>query len=211
MLELNKKKISISILLITLALISFISKVKIKVEIPTAFDDSPDKNPTEWSVMDVVELFGCTFNYNNTLFVLLLFVIMSILLFIFADDIQISQKINSYKAIVIKWDIKLIVISILVLAFILILGKSCSNNIKAVTPPNSIEEVPVVPYYDTVAVAPAAQPVESLTEEEINDSISQNETKSLNNNKDSKEPSAFSIIKKQQEQADPSIGLELNH
>lgn len=209
MLELNKKKISISILLITLALISFISKVKIKVEIPTAFDDSPDKNPTEWSVMDVFELFGCTFNYNNTLFVLLLFVIMSILLFIFADDIQISQKINSYKAIVIKWDIKLIVISILVLAFILILGKSCSNNIKAVTPPNSIEEVPVVPY-DTTAVAPAAEPVESLTEEEINDSISLNETKSLNN-KDSKEPSAFSIIKKQQEQADPAIGLELNH
>ena len=203
MLELNKKKVSISILLITLALISFISKVKIKVEIPTAFDNY--KNPTEWSVIDVVELFGCTFNYNNTLFVLLLFVIMSILLFIFADDIQISQKINSYKAIVIKWDIKLITISILVFIVILVLGKSCSNTKEA--KPKAIEEASVASY-DTVAVAPAAESVESIIEEEINDSINLNETI---NKMDKNIPSRFSEIIKEQAEADPAIGLELNH
>lgn len=77
MFDFNKKKISLSILLIVLAIISFISKVKIKVYIPTAFDDTIDKNPTEFIEMDVVDLFGCTFNYINTLFFLLLFIIMS--------------------------------------------------------------------------------------------------------------------------------------
>jgi preprotein translocase subunit SecG len=97
MFDFNKKKISLSILLIALALIFFISKVKTKLEIPTAFDDTIDKNPTEWLVMDVVDLFDCTINYNNTLFVLLIIVIIAILLFVFTDDTQISDKTKSIK------------------------------------------------------------------------------------------------------------------
>lgn len=202
MFDFNKKKISLSILLITLALISFISKVKIKVEIPTAFDDTIFKNPTEWVVMDVVELFGSAFNYNNTLFILLLFVIMSILLFIFSDDMQISKKLNSFKAKVIKWDIKLIIISILVLVVILVLGKSCRNNTKEATP-KAIEEAPVAPN-DTV-VAPAAEPLDSLTEEEINDSISLNETSNQKNKKSKNIPSRFAEILKEQAETDEGI------
>ena len=203
MFDFNKKKISLSILLITLALISFISKVKIKVEIPTAFDDTIFKNPTEWAVMDVVELFGCTLNYINTLFVLLLFIIMSILLFIFSNDSQISQKLNNYKVKVLKCDIKLITISTLVLASMLILGKSCKNNLKEATPA-AIEEAPVSPY-DTVAVAPAAELENSLTEEEINDSTFLNETNNQKNKKDKNIPTRFGQIAKEQSETDEGI------
>jgi hypothetical protein len=203
MFDFNKKKISLSILLITLAIISFISKVKIKVEIPTAFDETVDKNPTEWSVMDVVNLFGCTFNYNNTLFVLLLFVIMSILLFIFSDDMQLSKNLNSLKAKVIKWDIKLIIISILFLVVILVLGKSCRNNTKEATP-KAIEEAPVTPY-DTVAAAPAAESVDSVTEEEIIDSISLNENSKPKKIKDNKALTAFGKATKEVQQTEEGL------
>lgn len=189
MFDFNKKKISLSILLITLALISFISKVKIKVEIPIAFDDTILKEPIEWEEITAFKLFGCLYSYNNTLFVLILFVIMSILLFIFSDDSQISQKINSFKAKVIKWDIKLIIISILILVVILVLGKSCRSNSKEAIP-KAIEEAPVSPY-DTVAAAPAAELENSLTEEEINDSTILNETNNQKNKKDKNIPTAF--------------------
>jgi hypothetical protein len=165
MFDFNKKKISLSILLITLALISFISKIKIKGEIPIAFDDTINKNPTEWAVMNFFEVFGCAFDYNNTFFVLMLFIIMSILLFIFSDDMQISKRVKSIKILVLKWDIKLIIISTLVFVFILILGKSCGNNVKRVTP-KANEEIPVAP--DTIAAALAVPPI---NESSINDSI----------------------------------------
>lgn len=203
MFDFNKKKISLSILLITLALISFISKVKINGRIPIAFDDTLDKNPTEWAVMDVVELFGCTFNYINTLFVLLLFIIMSILLFIFSDDSQISQKLNSYKVKVVKWDIKLIAISIFVFILVLIIGKSCSNNSKSVNSKAMQDSLTVTEEFavDCVAVAPVevAYPLETSDDELIRDQISNTE------NKNSKGMSRFSQIQKQQAQTDEGI------
>lgn len=197
MFDFNKKKISLSILLITLALISFITKVKIKVEIPIAFDDTIFKNPTDWLVMDVVDLFGCTFNYNNTLFVLLLFVILAILLFVFTDDTQISEKVKSFKEKVKKWDFKLIVISILLLIIILIIGKSCNNNPKS---DNSkvIQDTLAVP--DEIAVdCVAVAPVEASYNELIKDSISDAE------NKKSKGMSAFGKAKQELQQGDEGI------
>lgn len=152
MFDYNKKKISLSILLITMILISFISKIKINREIPTAFDDTIFKNPTEWARVNVIELFGCDFDYNNTLFALLLFVIMSILLFIFTDDILIREKIKGFKINVLKWDIKLLTISALVFACILILGKSCKNNLKEASS-IAIEDASFTPF-DTVSAPP---------------------------------------------------------
>ena len=184
-------------MLITLALISFITKVKIKVEIPIAFDDTIFKNPTDWLVMDVVDLFGCTFNYNNTLFVLLLFVILAILLFVFTDDTQISEKVKSFKEKVKKWDFKLIVISILLLIIILIIGKSCNNNPKS---DNSkvIQDTLAVP--DEIAVdCVAVAPVEASYNELIKDSISDAE------NKKSKGMSAFGKAKQELQQGDEGI------
>ena len=204
MFDFNKKKISLSILLITLTIISFISKVKIKVEIPTAFDDTLDKNPTEWAViMDVVEIFGCSFDYNNTLFVLLLFVIMSILLFIFTDDTQISEKAKSFKEKVLKWDIKLITISTLIFACILLLGKSCSNNSKSDNSKAIQDTLTVSSQFavDCVAVAPVvvAYPVETSYDDLIKDSISNAE------NKNSKGISAFAKAKQEIQQTDEGI------
>ena len=49
--------------------------------------------------------------------------------------------------------------------FILILGKSCGNNVKRVTP-KANEEIPVAP--DTIAAALAVPPI---NESSINDSI----------------------------------------
>jgi hypothetical protein len=214
MFDLNKKRISVSILLITLTLISFISKVKTKVEVPTAFDDTILKNPTEWSVMDVVDLFGCTINYNNTLFVLLLIIIMAILLFVFTDDTQISEKVKNLKEKVKKWDIKLIAISILVLIIILIIGKSCNNNSKSdyskamqdtLAVPDTLalpDEIAV----DCVAVAPVEDtyPVEASYDELINDSISDAE------NKKSKGMSAFGKAKQELQQGDEGINASFS-
>lgn len=196
MFDFNKKKISLSIFLITLVLISFISKVKIQVEIPVEFEDTTN-------VMDVVDLFGCTFNYINTLFFLLLFIIMSILLFIFSDDVQISKKGKSLKEKVLKWDIKLMAISILVLIIILIIGKSCNNNSKSDNS-KAMQDTLALPdeiAVDCVAVAPVEDTclVEASYDELINDSISDAE------NKKSKGMSRFSQIQKQQAQTDEGI------
>jgi hypothetical protein len=203
MFDFNKKKISLSILLIALALISFISKIKIKGEIPIAFDDTIDKNPTEWAVMNFFEVFGCAFDYNNTFFVLMLFIIMSILLFIFSDDTQISEKVKSFKEKVLKWDIKLITISTLIFACILILGKSCSNNSKSDNSKAIQDTLTVSSQFavDCVAVAPVvvAYPVETSYDDLIKDSISNAE------NKNSKGMSRFAEIKKEQAQADEGI------
>jgi hypothetical protein len=208
MFDLNKKRISVSILLITLTLISFISKVKTKVEVPTAFDDTILKNPTEWSVMDVVDLFGCTINYNNTLFVLLLIIIMAILLFVFTDDTQISEKVKNLKEKVKKWDIKLIAISILVLIIILITGKSCNNNSKSDNS-KAMQDTLALPdeiAVDCVAVAPVEDtyPVEASYDELINDSISDAE------NKKSKGMSAFGKAKQELQQGDEGINASFS-
>jgi hypothetical protein len=203
MFDFNKKKISLSIFLITLALISFISKVKIKVYIPTAFDDTIDKNPTEIIEMDIVELFGCSINYNNTLFALLLFIIMAILLFVFTDDTQISEKTKSFKQKVLKWNIKLIAISILIFILVMIIGKSCSNNSKSINSKAMQDSLTVTEEFavDCVAVAPVevAYPLETSDDELIRDQISNAK------NKNSKGMSRFSQIQKQQAQTDEGI------
>lgn len=196
MFDFNKKKISLSILLITLVLISFISKVKIQVEIPVEFEDTTN-------VMDVVDLFGCTFNYINTLFFLLLFIIMSILLFIFSDDVQISKKGKSLKEKVLKWDIKLMAISILVLIIILIIGKSCNNNSKS-NNSRAMQDTLAVP--DEIAVdSVAAAPIEETYHSE--DTYDDYKYDSMNNAKkdNNKGMSAFSRIKKEQAQGDQAI------
>ena len=125
MFDFNKKKISLSILLITLALITFISKVKVKVEIPIAFDDTIDKAPTECKEMNAFELFGGVYSYNKTLFVLTLFIIISILLFVFTDDSLIRKKVGSLKNIIFKRNVILILITTVV---VLVIVKSCGNN-----------------------------------------------------------------------------------
>lgn len=201
MFDFNKKKISLSIFLITLVLISFISKVKIQVEIPVEFEDTTN-------VMDVVDLFGCTFNYINTLFFLLLFIIMSILLFIFSDDVQISKKGKSLKEKVLKWDIKLMAISILVLIIILIIGKSCNNNSKSDSS-KAMQDTLALPdeiAVDCVAVAPVEDTclVEASYDELINDSISDAE------NKKSKGMSAFGKAKQELQQGDEGINASFS-
>lgn len=201
MFDFNKKKISLSIFLITLVLISFISKVKIQVEIPVEFEDTTN-------VMDVVDLFGCTFNYINTLFFLLLFIIMSILLFIFSDDVQISKKGKSLKEKVLKWDIKLMAISILVLIIILIIGKSCNNNSKSDNS-KAMQDTLALPdeiTVDCVAVAPVEDTclVEASYDELINDSISDAE------NKKSKGMSAFGKAKQELQQGDEGINASFS-
>jgi hypothetical protein len=201
MFDFNKKKISLSIFLITLVLISFISKVKIQVEIPVEFEDTTN-------VMDVVDLFGCTFNYINTLFFLLLFIIMSILLFIFSDDVQISKKGKSLKEKVLKWDIKLMAISILVLIIILIIGKSCNNNSKSDNS-KAMQDTLALPdeiAVDCVAVAPVEDTclVEASYDELINDSISDAE------NKKSKGMSAFGKAKQELQQGDEGINASFS-
>lgn len=203
MFDFNKKKISLSTLLITLALISFISKIKIKGEVPIAFDDTIDKNPTEWAEMDVIDLFGCTLNFNNTLFLLVLLIIMAILLFVFTDDTQISEKVKSFKEKVLKWDIKLIIISTLILACILILGKSCRNNSKSDISKAIQDTLTVSSEFavDCVAVAPVevAYPVKTSYDDLIRDSISNAEKK---NNKGM---SRFGQIAKEQAETDEGI------
>lgn len=195
MFDCNKKKISLSIFLISLVLISFISKVKIQVEIPVEFEDTTN-------VMDVVDLFGCTFNYINTLFFLLLFIIMSILLFIFSDDVQISKKGKSLKEKVLMWDIKLMAISILVLIIILIIGKSCNNNSKS---DNSKAMQDTLALPDEIAVdCVAVAPVEASYDELINDSISDAE------NKKSKGMSAFGKAKQELQQGDEGINASFS-
>ena len=201
MFDFNKKKISLSIFLITLVLISFISRVKIQVEIPVEFEDTTN-------VMDVVDLFGCTFNYINTLFFLLLFIIMSILLFIFSDDVQISKKGKSLKEKVLKWDIKLMAISILVLIIILIIGKSCNNNSKSDNS-KAMQDTLALPdeiAVDCVAVAPVEDTclVEASYDELINDSISDAE------NKKSKGMSAFGKAKQELQQGDEGINASFS-
>ncbi len=201
MFDFNKKKISLSIFLITLVLISFISKVKIQVEIPVEFEDTTN-------LMDVVDLFGCTFNYINTLFFLLLFIIMSILLFIFSDDVQISKKGKSLKEKVLKWDIKLMAISILVLIIILIIGKSCNNNSKSDNS-KAMQDTLALPdeiAVDCVAVAPVEDTclVEASYDELINDSISDAE------NKKSKGMSAFGKAKQELQQGDEGINASFS-
>lgn len=201
MFDFNKKKISLSIFLITLVLISFISKVKIQVEIPVEFEDTTN-------VMDVVDLFGCTFNYINTLFFLLLFIIMSILLFIFSDDVQISKKGKSLKEKVLKWDIKLMAISILVLIIILIIGKSCNNNSKSDNS-KDMQDTLALPdeiAVDCVTVAPVEDTclVEASYDELINDSISDAE------NKKSKGMSAFGKAKQELQQGDEGINASFS-
>lgn len=201
MFDFNKKKISLSIFLITIVLISFISKVKIQVEIPVEFEDTTN-------VMDVVDLFGCTFNYINTLFFLLQFIIMSILLFIFSDDVQISKKGKSLKEKVLKWDIKLMAISILVLIIILIIGKSCNNNSKSDNS-KAMQDTLALPdeiAVDCVAVAPVEDTclVEASYDELINDSISDAE------NKKSKGMSAFGKAKQELQQGDEGINASFS-
>lgn len=203
MFDFNKKKISLSILLITLALISFISKIKIKGEVPIAFDDTIDKNPTEWAEMDIIDLFGCTLNFNNTLFLLVLLIIMAILLFVFTDDTQINEKVKSFKEKVLKWDIKLIIISTLILACILILGKSCRNNSKSDISKAIQDTLTVSSEFavDCVAVAPVevAYPVKTSYDDLIRDSISNAEKKN------NKVMSRFGQIAKEQAETDEGI------
>lgn len=206
MFDFNKKKISLSIFLITLALISFISKVKTKVEIPTAFDVY--LGPTEWEEIIAINLFGGIYSYNDTLFVLMLIIMMSILLFIFTDDSQISEKTKSFKQKVLKWDIKLMAISILVLIIILIIGKSCNNNSKSDNS-KAMQDTLALPdeiAVDCVAVAPLEDTclVEASYDELINDSISDAE------NKKSKGMSAFGKAKQELQQGDEGINASFS-
>jgi hypothetical protein len=212
MFDFNKKKISLSIFIIILTLISFISKVKTKVEIPTAFDVY--LGPIEWEEIIAINLFGGIYSYNDTLFVLMLLIMISILLFIFSDDTQIIKKAKSFKQKVKKWDIKLIAISILVLIIILIIGKSCNNNSKSdyskamqdtLAVPDTLalpDEIAV----DCVAVAPVEDtyPVEASYDELINDSISDAE------NKKSKGMSAFGKAKQELQQGDEGINASFS-
>ncbi|WP_353076711.1 hypothetical protein [Flavobacterium sp.] len=175
--------------------------MKIQVEIPVEFEDTTN-------LMDVVDLFGCTFNYINTLFFLLLFIIMSILLFIFSDDVQISKKGKSLKEKVLKWDIKLMAISILVLIIILIIGKSCNNNSKSDNS-KAMQDTLALPdeiAVDCVAVAPVEDTclVEASYDELINDSISDAE------NKKSKGMSAFGKAKQELQQGDEGINASFS-
>ncbi len=201
MFDFNKKKISLSIFLITLALISFISKVKTKVEIPTAFDVY--LGPTEWEEIIAINLFGGIYSYNDTLFVLMLIIMMSILLFIFSDDTQISEKTKSFKQKVLKWDIKLIAISILVFILVLIIGKSCSNNSKSVNSKAMQDSLTVTEEFamDCVAVAPVevAYPLETSDDELIRDQISNTK------NKNSKGMSRFGQAVKEVEGMDEGV------
>jgi hypothetical protein len=206
MFDINKKKISLSIFIIILTLISFISKVKTKVEIPTAFDVY--LGPIEWEEIIAINLFGGIYSYNDTLFVLMLLIMISILLFIFSDDTQIIKKAKSFKQKVKKWDIKLIAISILVLIIILIIGKSCNNNSKSDNS-KAMQDTLAVPdeiAVDCVAVAPVEDtyPVEASYDELINDSISDAE------NKKSKGMSAFGKAKQELQQGDEGINASFS-
>jgi hypothetical protein len=206
MFDFNKKKISLSIFIIILTLISFISKVKTKVEIPTAFDVY--LGPIEWEEIIAINLFGGIYSYNDTLFVLMLLIMISILLFIFSDDTQIIKKAKSFKQKVKKWDIKLIAISILVLIIILIIGKSCNNNSKSDNS-KAMQDTLAVPdeiAVDCVAVAPVEDtyPVEASYDELINDSISDAE------NKKSKGMSAFGKAKQELQQGDEGINASFS-
>jgi hypothetical protein len=209
MFDFNKKKISLSILLITLVLITFISKLKIKVEIPIAFDDTIDKNPTEWKEMNAFELFGGVYSYNNTLFALSLFIIISILLFVFTDDSLIRKKVSSLKKIIFKRNVILILITTVV---VLVIVKSCGNNLHSNTNETNEEAKAITDssnyttqINDTIA-APAAPSEPQIT----NDTIYPIETNNQNTSNKNKKLTRFQQIKQEQATRDKSIGSYIN-
>ncbi len=204
MFDFNKKKISLSILLISLALISFISKAKIKVELPIAFDNTLNQEPTDWEEIYVFKLFNNVYSYNNTLFILSLFIIISILLFVFTDDLQIRKKMESLKKLIFQKNVILIAVTIVV---VLIIVRSCENYLDKTTTLSN-EKTKVITdsldyttqLNDTLA-APAAPAIPPKIYDSIN-IVNHNYPKNSNGKH---KLSRFQEIKKEQAESDPAI------
>jgi hypothetical protein len=186
--------------------------LKIKVEIPIAFDDTIDKNPTEWKEMNAFELFGGVYSYNNTLFALSLFIIISILLFVFTDDSLIRKKVSSLKKIVFKRNVILILITTVV---VLVIVKSCGKNLLSNTN-GANEEVKAIDssnyatqIKDTTLALPAA-PAAPSEPQISNDTIYPIETNNQNTSNKNKKLTRFQQIKQEQATRDKSIGSYIN-
>lgn len=203
MFDFNKKKISLSILLITLVLITFISKLKIKLEIPIAYDDTIDKNPTEWKEMNAFELFGGVYSYNNTLFVLSLFIIFSILLFVFTDDSFIRKKVSSLKKIIFKRNVLLILVTIVV---VLVIVKSCGNSLHSNTNGTNEDAIAIdSSNYTTQVNDFIAAPAAPSEPQKTNDTIYPIETNNQNISNRNQKLTRFQQIKQEQAKFDQDI------
>lgn len=203
MFDFNKKKISLSILLITLVLITFISKLKIKVGIPIAYDNTIDKNPTEWKEMNAFELFGGVYSYNNTLFVLSLFIIFSILLFVFTDDSLIRKKVSSLKKIIFKRNVLLILVTIVV---VLVIVKSCGNNLYSNTNGRNEEALAIdSSKYTTQINDSIAAPAAPSEPQKNNDTIYPIETNNQKISNKNQKLTRFQEIKQEEANKDQGI------
>ena len=164
MLELNKKKISIASFLISLVIIIFISKIKFVTDLVV----SSNNIETIYEKVAVFRLFGNSYSYENSLFVFTLFIIFSIILFIFFDDKIIKDTFAKLKKVIIYGNTtKVVFVFITIFCAILLLNNSCKRNFfKLNKDSNDTENVDTtavespaadtMAIYDTTAVEAAA-------------------------------------------------------
>ena len=167
MFDLNKKKIPITLFLISLVLIIFISKIKFVTDMVISSNDIE----TIYEKIAVFRLFGNFYSYDNTLFMFILLIIISIILIIFIDDESIKSTFAKIKKVIIYGNTtKVVVVFITIFCAILLLSKSCKRNFfklnkdsnDTINVDTTVVETPAADttaIYDTTAIeAPAAAP-----------------------------------------------------
>lgn len=156
MINFEKKKIAISLLLVSVVLIIFITILKERLMVP--IEINPDGSVVSYREENAFELFGIVLSYNNSLFTLIISVIFSILALIFLDDdtFKIRSK-KLWNSLTIsnlsKHFVKTILIIMTMVIFILILLEKCNNN-KTTVSPETYEDKAID---STTAEAPAAE------------------------------------------------------
>ncbi len=156
MINIKNKKISLSVLLISIVLIIFISILKEKRRFPIYAYGRYDG----YKVENVIRFLDIQLSYNNTLFFLFIAVILSILTLIFLDDTIIKNKtgafyrrfstIKIYKQKIsnlLKKSINRIIIGVVALIIILVLIGNCNKPKNTILTETNIEAI------DTVALA----------------------------------------------------------
>jgi hypothetical protein len=156
MINIKNKKISLSVLLISIVLIIFISILKEKRRFPIY----PYGRYDGYKIENVIRFLDIQLSYNNTLFFLFIAVILSILTLIFLDDIIIKNKTGAFYrrfstikifkqkiSNLLKKSINRIIIGVVALIIILVLIGNCNKPKNTILTETNIEAI------DTVALA----------------------------------------------------------
>lgn len=154
--NLKNKKITLTLLLISIVTIMFFSILQEKKRVY-----SYDEYGREVYIKQrVVEFLDMQFSFNNSLFFLFLALIIFVISLIFISDSQIiivfnkvRKKISSVNLSVI-WNYiskKTLIISISIISILLLIGK-CKNSKNDSSNVNTQEEIDTIPVIDTISV-----------------------------------------------------------